>query len=312
MTALFLRRTVLGFCVLFVIVTGSFFLIRLAPGGPFAQEKKLPKAILENVEKKFKMRDDEGRPIPLWRQYASYLGDIVLHGDLGPSYRTPNWTVNEILWRSFPISASLGLVALGFALFCGVVLGSLAAVRRGTFLDQCAMMVAVAGICLPNFVVGPSLALLFAFVLLWLPPAGWGTIEQILLPAFTLSLPFIAYISRLTRAGMLDNLGQDYVRTARAKGLAEHVVVFRHALRNSILPVVSFLGPAAASILTGSVVVERIFGIPGIGDHFVGAALNRDYTLVMGTVILYSSLLVLFNILVDMAYAMVDPRVRLE
>lgn len=298
-----LRRMVWLVVVLFVIATVSFFLMRFAPGGPFDKERSLPEAIERNLRAKYHLDK------PLWAQYLIYMGGIV-RGDLGPSFKYRNRTVNEIIAQSFPTSAMLGLYALSLALIVGVSAGTLAALKKHSALDFTTMSAAMLGISLPNFFIGLLLLLAFCFKLPLLPAGGWGSPSNMVLPILTLAAPFTAYISRLMRAGMLEVLSQPYIRTARAKGLTEFQVVTRHALKNAIAPVVSYMGPAAAAVLTGSVVVEKIFAIPGLGSHFVNAALNRDYTLVMGTVLLYSLLLVLFNLAVDIIYFFLDPRLR--
>ncbi len=302
----FIARRVAGFLpVLFIIVSLSFFVMRLAPGGPFDQERALPAQVRANIEARYHLND------PLWRQYGRYLGD-VLRGDLGPSFRYPDRSVNELLGLGFPVSLTLGLCALGVALGLGGVAGILASVRRNSLLDYLAMGLALGGISIPNFVLGPILMLVFALALRWLPVAGWGTWRHLVLPSFSLGIFYAAYIARLTRAGMLEVIGQDFIRTARAKGLREIAVILRHALPSAVLPVVTYLGPASAAILTGSVVVETIFSIPGIGRYFVESALNRDYTMVLGTVVFYSLLLISFNLVVDVLYAYLDPRVSLR
>lgn len=302
----YIVRRVAGFVpVLFVIVSLAFFMMRLAPGGPFDQERVLPEQVRANIEARYHL--DE----PLSRQYLRYLGD-VLRGDLGPSFRYPDRSVNELLGLGFPVSLSLGLCGLAVAVLLGGTSGIVAGLRRNTCLDYLTMSFALGGVSVPNFVLGPVLMLVFALWLGWLPVAGWGTWRHLVLPSLTLGTFYAAYVARLTRAGMLEVIGQDFVRTARAKGLREAVVVLRHALPSAILPVVTYLGPASAAILTGSVVVETIFSIPGIGRYFVGSALNRDYTMVLGTVVFYSVLLLLLNLVVDVLYAYLDPRVQVQ
>ncbi|HHT9118063.1 MAG TPA: ABC transporter permease [Candidatus Hypogeohydataceae bacterium YC38] len=304
LAAYILRRLGWLVVVLLIIATASFFLMRFAPGGPFDKERNLPEAIEKNLRAKYHLDK------PLWKQYFIYMGGLF-QGDLGPSFKYRNRTVNEIIAESFPISAMLGLYALSLAIIVGVATGTLAALKKHTAFDFAAMSVAMLGISLPNFFLGLILLLIFCFKLPLLPAGGWGGPDHLVLPVLSLAAPFTAYIARLTRVSMLEVLSQPYIRTARAKGLTEFRVVTRHALKNAITPVVSYLGPAAAAVLTGSVVVEKIFAIPGLGSHFVNAALNRDYTLVMGTVLLYSLLLVLFNLMVDIIYFFTDPRVRL-
>lgn len=299
----YLLGRLVGFpLVLLVIVTASFFIMRIAPGGPFDMDRALPEQVRLNVEAKYHL--DE----PLPRQYLRYLGD-VFRGDLGPSFRYPDRTVTELIALGFPVSLTLGACALAFAVLVGGTAGVLAAIRHNRFLDYLTMSLALGGVSIPNFVLGPLLILTFALWLGWLPVAGWGTWRHLVLPAVTLGAFYTAYVARLARAGMLEVILQDFIRTARAKGLREAAVVTRHALPSAVLPVVSYLGPAAAGALTGSVVVETVFGIPGIGRYFVTSALNRDYTMVLGTVVVYSALLVVFNLIVDCLYAYLDPRV---
>ncbi len=302
----FILRRLAGFLpVLFVIVSLSFFIMRLAPGGPFDQERVLPAQVRANIEARYHLSE------PLWRQYGRYLA-ALLHGDLGPSFRYPDRSVGELLGLGFPVSLLLGICALGVALGLGSLAGICAGLRRNSRLDYLAMGFALGGISVPNFVLGPILILVFALALHWLPVAGWGTWRHLVLPSFTLGLFYAAYVARLMRAGMLEVIGQDFIRTARAKGLREAAVILRHALPSAILPVVTYLGPASAAILTGSVVVETIFSIPGIGRYFVESALNRDYTMVLGTVVFYSVLLISFNLVVDVLYAYLDPRISQE
>ncbi len=300
-----LRRLAEFLPVLFVIVSLSFFLMRLAPGGPFDQERALPEQVRVNIEARYHLNE------PLWRQYLQYLGEVA-RGDLGPSFRYPDRSVNELLGLGFPVSLTLGLCALAVALSLGGMAGVLAGLRRNSFFDYFTMSFALFGVSVPNFVLGPILMLLFALWLRWLPLAGWGTWRHVVLPSVTLGMFYAAYVARLTRAGMLEVIHQDFIRTARAKGLREAVVVLRHALPGAILPVVTYLGPASAAVLTGSVVVETIFSIPGVGRYFVSGALNRDYTMVLGTVVFYSVLLLAFNLVVDILYAYLDPRVEIR
>lgn len=297
------RRLALAVPVLLAIATLTFFAMRLAPGGPFDAERRLPPAVLANIEARYRLDR------PLAEQYLRYLGHL-LRGDLGPSFRYPDRTVGELIALGLPVSVTLGAAALALALAIGIPAGVVAAVRHNRPADHLAMGLAMTGVSLPNFVLGPLLILLFALVLRWLPVAGWGSWRHLVLPAVTLGLYYAAYIARLTRAGMLEVIRQDFIRTARAKGAPERRVVGRHALRLALLPVVSYLGPAAAKVLTGSVVVETIFAVPGIGRYFVTAALNRDYTMVLGTALFFSAFLVAFNLLVDLAYGWLDPRIR--
>ena len=288
--------------LLWVIVTGAFCIMRIAPGGPFDADRALPEAVRANIEARYHL--DE----PLPRQYLRYLGDVA-RGDLGPSFRYPDRTVNELLGLGFPVSMTLGLAALGVALLIGGTAGIVAAIRHNRWADYLTMSLALGGVSIPNFVLGPLLILTFALGLGWLPVAGWGTWRHVVMPALTLGAFYTAYVARLARAGMLEVILQDFVRTARAKGLGEGAVILRHALPSAVLPVVSYFGPAAAGALTGSVVVETVFGIPGLGRYFVQSALNRDYTMVLGTVVVYSTLLIALNLVVDCLYAYLDPRV---
>ena len=290
---------------LFVVVSATFFMLRAAPGGPFTQEKAVTLEILRNLEAHYGLNQ------PLWKQYVSYLGSLI-HGDLGPSFKYANRTVNEIVGEKFPVSAELGAEALAIALVLGVGLGVVAAIRRNSWADYIASTFGMLGISVPTFVIGPLAVLAFAIHFRWFNASGWyGPIDRVL-PAITLGIAYAAPISRLTRGGMLEVLHQDFIRTARAKGASESRIVLRHALRGGLLPVVAYLGPAIAGILTGSFVIETIFQIPGIGREFVNSAFNRDYTLVLGTVILYAALIMGLNLAADIAQAWMNPKVRLE
>ncbi|MHC4862020.1 MAG: ABC transporter permease [Planctomycetota bacterium] len=300
-----LARRLGGFLVtLLVVATVSFFLLRLAPGGPFDEERAVDVKIREAQERKY------GLDRPLVAQYALYMRDLCLRGDLGPSSQYPGMTVNEVVAESFPFSLALGGLALAVALALGLAGGVAAGARPGGVADRVVGALSTLGISVPNFVLGTALLAVFALWLRVLPVAGLTGIESLVLPSLTLGLPFAAVIARLTRAGLLDSMEEDWIRTARAKGLKERRVVWLHALRPALLPVVSFLGPTAAGVLTGSVVVERIFALPGLGTHFVNSALNRDYSLVMGTVLLYSALLIAMNLLSDLLLGVLDPRIR--
>ncbi len=303
MTTLVLRRLLLFVPTLWVIATLTFFLVHLAPGGPFQSEKAIPAAARAQMARVY------GLDRPLGQQYARFLWSAA-HGDLGPSYEYPQRQVRDILRDGVRVSAELGGWALLLAVLTGVPAGVLAAVRQHRALDHAAMAIALAGVSVPNFVLGPLLVLVFSLGLYWLPPALWSGPASRVLPVVTLSVAYVAYIARLTRAGMLEVLRQDFVRTARAKGLSEPVVVVRHALRLGILPVVSYLGPAAARIMMGSIVVEQVFAIPGLGRQLVNAAFNRDYTLVLGAVLFYAASLMLLNLFVDVLYLRLDPRVE--
>lgn len=305
MISFIIRRLFASVLTLFAVVVLSFFIMRLVPGGPFIQEKGIHPKIKANLEKKFHL--DE--PLPM--QALRYLGDL-LRGDLGPSLKRPDRTVNEILAEAFPKSALLGATALLVALLVGGFAGVYAALHHNTARDYAAMGLVMIGVSIPSMVLAPLLITFFALTLKLLPTSGWGTVSHIVLPGAALGLAYAARIARLTRGGMLEVIRQDFIRTARAKGLSERLILWRHALRLGLSPLVSYLGPATASILTGSFVVEKIFNIPGMGTYFVSAASERDYTLALGTVLVYSVLLVLLNLVVDIAQAILDPRVRLE
>jgi oligopeptide transport system permease protein len=301
----FIAKRLVGLVViLFCVVTITFFLVRLMPGGPFDRERKLPEHIEKELLAKYKL---DG---PLFEQYFNYLRDL-LHGDLRLSTKYRSRSVNEILADSLPVSGLLGAIAFCVATVGGVFLGSLAAAKQQTWIDRTAMLGALFAVSLPSFVIGPILVLVFAIEWPVLPVGGWGNLQSLVLPSFTLAAPYTAYIARLTRSSMLEVLTQDYIRTARAKGLSNTVVIYKHALRVAILPVVSFLGPLAANLLTGSIVVESIFSIPGTGGFFVNSVLNRDGFLLAGVVIVYCSLLVLFNLVVDLLYGLLDRRISL-
>ena len=301
----FATRLAWGLPTLFVILTVAFFLIRMAPGGPFDEEQALPVEIKRNLDAAY------GLDQPLMVQYGRYLRSVA-HGDFGPSFKYKDFTVTELIGQGFPVSAVLGSVAMALALVVGVSIGVFAALRHQRFGDHAAMAAAVIGITVPSFVLLPLLALIFGVYLKWLPVAGWepGSIRHYVLPVVALALPPMAFISRLTRSSMIEVLRSPYIRTARAKGLPERVVLWRHALRPALIPVAGFLAPAVAAIMTGSLVVESISGLPGIGRYLVQGALNRDYTLVMGMVIIYSALLIAMGLLVDLLYAWLDPRIR--
>ena len=303
----FIFRRILGLIpTMFLIITLSFFLIRLAPGGPFSSEKKVTPEVMQNLLKKYHM--DE----PLFKQYLRYMGD-VLRGELGPSFKNKDYSVNELIAVSLPNSLILGVTSLALALLFGIAVGVVSALTQNSAADYTAMSAAVIGISVPLFVVGPVFMLVFAMKLQWLPTSGWITgragLKTLIMPAVTLAFPYFAYIARLSRASILEILRSDYIRTARAKGLKQSAVIWRHVLKGALLPVVSYLGPAFAGIVTGSVVVEQIFLVPGLGNFFVKSALNRDYTLIMGTVIVYSFILIVMNLIVDIIYGLLDPRI---
>ncbi len=305
MTKFVLRRLVAMVFTLWIVFTVSWLLMRFVPGGPFSSERQLQPEILENIKRSYNL------DLPLWKQYVIQLGNAA-RGDLGPSYRVADFTVNQVIAQGLPISASLGVLALAFAIVVGITAGTISAMYRGSFSDLFVMSLATVGIALPSFVIASLAIMLFVFVFPLFPAAGWGSIQQLVLPAVCLGAFYAAEIARIARTGMLDALSQDFVRTARAKGLSEGAVALRHALPSAMLPVVSFLGPATAGILTGSVVIEKIFAIPGLGWHFVQAALQRDWTLELGLVLLYTVLLFTMNFLVDLSYRMLDPRVELN
>jgi len=290
---------------LLIIIVVSFFIVRLAPGSPFSSERNVPPEVLAELEAKY------GFDKPLHLQLLHYMGNL-LQGDLGLSTKYPQRTVNEIVGNGFPVSLILGLCALIWALVIGVTSGIIGAVRQNTRFDHAAMALAVIGISIPTFVLGPLLVLIFSLTLYWFPAGLWGSFKHVVLPAITLGTVYAAYIARLTRGGVLEVVRADYIRTARAKGLKEMLVIWRHLLKGGLLPVVTYLGPATAHILVGSVVVEKIFSTPGMGPYFVDAAFNRDYFLVMGIVLVDSIFLLVMNIVVDIAYAFFDPRIRLQ
>jgi oligopeptide transport system permease protein len=298
-----LKRLLSTVPTLLVLVALVFLLLRAAPGGPFDEERALPAEVQAQVAAAYHL--DE----PLWRQFGRYLGGLA-RGDLGPSFQYPGRSVNELIGAGFPVSLQLGLCAMLLAVLVGCGAGILAALKRGTLADHGVMALAMTGISIPNFVVAPLLIMAFALALGWLPAGGWDSWRSAVLPVVALALPQIAWLARLTRASMAEVMAQSYIRTARAKGLPRRWIVLRHALKPALMPVLSYLGPATAQIITGSVVVEQIFSIPGLGRHFVQGALNRDYTVVMGVVVFYGALIVLFNLAVDLLYGVLDPRLR--
>ena len=302
-----LRRLLQVVPTIFVIVTAAFFIMRLAPGGPFDQEQTIPPEIAANLEAAY------GLDQPIMVQYGRYLAGLV-HGELGPSFKYKDFQVADLIAQGLPVTLTIGALALVLAVACGVPLGMLSALRQNGPLDHAVMGIALVGIAIPNFVVAPVLALVFGVQLGWLPVAGWeaGDARYLILPVLTLALPFVAYIARLTRGSLLEVLQAPYMRAARAKGLAPRVLLRRHALKPTLLPVISFLGPATAALLTGSLVVEQVFALPGVGRYFVQGAINRDYTLVMGMVVFYAALILLLNLAVDLLYGWLDPRIRHE
>jgi oligopeptide transport system permease protein len=303
MIATLIRRCLSLVAVLFCVVSITFLLIRISPGGPFDGERKIPAAIEQQLLAKYKLDGS------LWQQYSGYIGDL-LRGDLRLSTKYRNRSVNEILAQTLPVTLALGGTAFFIATFAGVWIGTLAAMHRQTWRDYGAMFFALAAISLPSYITGPLLILVFALLLGWLPAGGWGGFSHLILPAITLAAPAAAVIARLMRGSMVETLEQDFVRTARAKGLRDSAVVYRHALRIAILPVVSYIGPLAAHLLTGSIVVETVFHIPGAGGFFVHSILNRDGFLLGGMVIVYCTMLVVFNLVVDLAYGFLDRRIK--
>src|SRR5580692_582312 len=301
------RRLIVAIPTLFVVVTVAFFMMRAAPGNPFSSGRKLPTEIDKNIEAKY------GMDKPLLVQYVDYVGG-VLHGDFGPSLKYRDKSVLDIIGQNYQVSLRIGLAAFAIMVSVGVTLGVIAALRQNGPADYTVMSIAVVGICIPSFVTAPLLQLALGSEAGWLPIAGWngGALLNMVMPVAVLAIPQIAIISRLTRAGMIEALKSNYVRTARAKGLPEFTIVVKHAMRAAVLPLVSYLGPAFAGLLTGSLVVERIFGLPGLGKFFVNSALQRDYTVVMGMVIFFATLILVLNLLADLLYAALDPRVRLS
>lgn len=302
-----LKRLMAAIPTLLVLITLAFFMMRLAPGGPFDLEKPVPPEVRANLDAAY------GLDKPLLVQYANYLGD-VLQGDLGPSFQYVDYSVNELIAQGFPVSLKLGISAMVVAVVFGSLFGMIAAMRQNSATDYGVMTVAMTGISIPNFVVAPLLILVFAVALGWLPAGGWnnGAWPNMVLPVIALALPQVAYVARIMRGSMIEVLRSNYLRTARAKGLPMRQVLLRHALKPAFLPVLSYLGPATAGIITGSVVMEQIFSIPGLGRFFVQGALNRDYTLVLGVVIFYGALIIVFNFLVDLLYSVLDPKVRAQ
>jgi oligopeptide transport system permease protein len=302
-----LRRLLAALPTLMLVASLAFLLLHAAPGGPFDSQKRLLPAIQKSIEAQYHL--DE----PLWRQYLRYLDDLA-HGNLGPSFQYRGTSVNQLIAQGLPVDVMVGLSAITLALLLGAGIGVNAALRRGSLADHASMAIAIVGISVPVFVVAPLLVLLFAVELHWLPAGDWvrGSIRHLVLPSVALALPYVAYIARLMRASTLEVMGSPFIRTARAKGLPGYLILWRHALRPALTPLVSFLGPALAGLITGSIVVESVFGLPGIGRYFLTGALNRDYTLVIGISVLYGALIVLFNLLADLCYALIDPRVRLR
>lgn len=302
MLQLIVRRLLSTIPIIFIVATLTFFLLRMAPGSPFASEKAFEPQVIQALNERY------GLDQPLHIQYLNYMKRL-LRADLGPSTRHVGRSVNDIIAEHLPNSVILGLAAYLLALIIGLPLGVLAAVYKNSAIDYISMTIAMMGVSVPSFVLGPILVIIFSLTLFWLPPARWGSLEHLILPAITLSAVYISYIARMTRSGMLEVLEADYIRTARAKGLSERVVILRHALRGAILPVVSFTGPAVAFLLSGTIVVERIFAIPGLGHVFIEAANSRDYSVVMGVTLFVSVALIVMNLLVDILLGLLDPRI---
>jgi oligopeptide transport system permease protein len=300
-----LRRCLEAIPTLFILITLSFFMMRLAPGNPFSGERNLPPEVMANIEAKYHLND------PIYMQYFSYLKQLA-HGDFGPSFKYKDYTVNDLVATSFPVSAKLGLAAFLFAMVLGVSAGVVAALQQNSKWDYTVMGLAMTGVVIPSFVVAPLLVLVFSVLLKWLPGGGWndGAPKFIILPMVGLSLAYIASIARITRGSMIEILHSNFIRTARAKGLPMRRIVLRHALKPAMLPVISYMGPAFVGIITGSMVIESIFGLPGIGQLFVNGALNRDYSLVLSLTILVGTLTIVFNAIVDVLYAVIDPKIR--
>lgn len=290
--------------VLLAIITITFLLMHAIPGGPFTGERNLPAAVLKNIEARYHLDD------PLWRQYGDYLANLIRF-DLGPSFKYAGRTVNDIIRESFPVSLQLGLISIGLALLLGIPAGSLAALRQNRWQDYVTMGLATLGVSVPGFVVAALLIYVFAIKLSLLPAALWEGAEYMVLPALALAAHPMAFIARLTRSSMLEVLSQDYIKTARAKGLPSIIILYRHALKNALIPVVTYVGPMAAGILTGSFIIETIFAIPGLGRHFVTSIYNRDYTVILGITVFYSILVIGLNLVVDLVYPLLDPRIKL-
>ena len=305
MTRYVFRRLGGAIIILWVIITVTFALMHAIPGGPFTTEKKLPPQVKASIEAKYHLDD------PIWKQYGDYLGGVIT-GDLGPSYKYEGRSVNDIISDAFPISAQLGLLSLMVAVAGGIAAGAISAMRPNGIVDYAVTILSTIGISVPTFIIGAVLVYVVGFELGWFPVALWRGPSYMVLPVLTLAAQPMAFIARLTRSGLLDVYQQEYIRTARAKGLSSWTILTRHALGNAILPVITYLGPLAASLLTGSFIVETIFAIPGLGQYFVTSIYNRDYTVILGITIFYSALVVFLNILVDMIYPLIDPRVTTE
>ncbi len=305
MLRLIAKRTLEAIPTLLFLITISFFMMRLAPGSPFTGEKNLPPAVMANIEAKYHLND------PLWLQYLHYLQQL-LQGDFGPSFKYKDYTINELLAQALPVSVELGIYAFIVAVILGVTAGIIAALKQNSVFDYTLMTFAMVGVAVPSFVKAPLLVLIFAVTLKWLPAGSWndGALPNIILPVTALSAGYIASIARIMRGSMIETMNSQFIRTARAKGLPMRHIVIKHALRPAMLPVISYLGPAFVGIITGSIVIETIFGLPGIGQLFVNGALNRDYSLVLSLTILVGVLTIVFNAVVDILYALIDPKIK--
>lgn len=300
-----LKRIMEAIPTLFILITFSFFLMRLAPGSPFTSEKAYPPEVMANIEAKYHLNE------PLYKQYFIYLNDLS-HGDFGPSFKYKDQTVNDLIASAFPVSFKLGIVAFIFAIILGVLSGTIAALKQNSKWDYLIMSFAMTGVIMPSFVFAPLLVLFFAIHLKWLPAGGWngGQLYYMVLPVLSLTIGYVAGIARITRGSMIEVLHSNFIRTAKAKGLPMRKIILKHALRPALSPVITYLGPAFVGIITGSIVIESVFGLPGIGQLFVNGALNRDYSLVLSLTILVGSLTIFFNALVDILYAVIDPKIR--
>lgn len=305
MLSYILSRVFSSLLVLLAIITITFLLMHAIPGGPFTSEKNISAAVLKNIEERYRLND------PLWQQYIDYLANLIRF-DLGPSFKYEGRTVNDIIRESFPVSFQLGVTSISLAILLGIPTGAIAALRQNKWQDYATMFFATVGVSVPSFVLATILIYVFAIKLGWLPAAMWGDIEYAVLPALALAAHPTAFIARLTRSSLLEVLAQDYIKTARAKGLSSTVILYRHALKNALIPVVTYIGPMSAAILTGSFVIETIFAIPGLGRHFVTSIYNRDYTVILGVTVFYSILVIGLNLMVDLIYPLLDPRIKLD
>ena len=300
-----INRMISSFTVLLAIITITFLLMHAIPGGPFSSEKKLPPSVLKNIEEHYRLND------PLWKQYADYMANLAFL-DLGPSFKYEGRRVNDIISESFPVSLQLGAVSIALAILIGIPAGILAALHQNKWQDHITMLFSTIGVSVPSFVIATLLIYVFAIKLSLLPAAMWGGPEYLILPSLALAGHPMAFIARLTRSSMLEVIAQDYIKTARAKGLSQIVIVYRHALTNALIPVITYIGPMSAGILTGSFIIETIFAIPGLGRHFVTSIYNRDYTVILGVTIFYSVLVIGLNLIVDLIYPHLDPRIKLN